>query len=98
MSAKYHSGEKTLFRLIQATLHHPRQHALSERKIMDQLSERLGYEIESSAHHYPKANRFKVVHNWSLAGSQKDHVENNTVARILYLLKTEHLAQHVEYF
>ena len=65
---------------------------------MDQLSERFGYEIESSAHHYPKANRFKVVHNWSLAVFQKDHVENNTVARILYLLKTEHLAQHVEYF
>ena len=58
----------------------------------------FGYEIESSAHHYPKANRFKVAHNWSLAVSQKDYVENNTVARILYLLKTEHLAQHVEYF
>ena len=65
---------------------------------MDQLSERFGYEIESSAHHYPKANRFKVVHNWSFAVSQKDHVENNTAARILCLLKTEHLAQHVEYF
>ena len=65
---------------------------------MDQLSERFGYEIESLAHYYPAANRFKVVHNRSLAVSRKDHVENNTVARILYLLKTEHLAQHVEYF
>ena len=65
---------------------------------MDQLSERFRYEIESSADHYPKANRFKVIHNWSLAISQKDHVENNTIARILYLLKTEHLTQYVEYF
>lgn len=49
---------------------------------MDQLSERFGSEIESSAHYYPKANRFEVVRNRSLAVSQKDHVENNTVARI----------------
>ena len=65
---------------------------------MDQLSERFGYEIESSADHYPKANRFKVVHHWSLAVPQRDHVQKNTVGRILYLLKTEHLTQHVEYF
>ena len=65
---------------------------------MDQLSERFGCEIESSAHCYSKANRFEVVRNRTLAVSQKDHVENNTVARILYFLNTEHLAQHVEYF